>query len=232
MAYPCILCGADLVATEITAPCSFCGQVAPMEYLCPHGHAVCEECQLATPPQVIERVCAGTHETDPVAIANLIMKHPAMIMHGPYHHQLIAPVMLTALANSGQRPLHAGELAVARKRTEDIPIAVCGSRGECGTASSVGALVAILTRSSYLKDRERSLALRATGQTLLAIADAGGPRCCKQSTYLALEVAADFLARELGLVVPVHVRCEFAAQNDECKRERCAYYTGGAPEKQ
>jgi hypothetical protein len=224
MSYPCVICDAELYETDTVAVCSFCGRETPAEYLCPNGHHVCEECQLADPLQVVERVCEGTRKPDPGAVVNLIMKHPAMVMHGPAHHALVAPAILAALANGDQRPLKPGRLGSAIKRTADIPFAACGTRGECGAAVSVGALVSILTGASYLKDRERSLALRATAEALQAIAEAGGPRCCKQSVYLSLEAAAAFIRRELNLDLPLTVRCEFSRRNEECKRERCQYY--------
>ena len=225
--YLCILCDAELFQADTVASCSFCGQETRAEYLCPNGHHVCEDCQLANPVQAIERICAGTRETDPGVIVNLVLKHPAMVMHGPAHHVLVAPAVLAALSNSGQRPLKPGRLASAIERTSDIPFAVCGTRGECGAAVSVGALVSMLTGASYLKDRERALALQATAEALQAIADGGGPRCCKQSVYLALETAVAFLRCELGLNLPLTIRCEFSGRNEECKKERCRYYEPG-----
>jgi hypothetical protein len=222
--YPCVICDAELYEADAVAVCSFCGRETPAGYLCPNGHHVCEECQLADLSQVVEWVCASTRETNPSAIVNLIMKHPAALMHSPQHHVLVAPAVLAALANSGQRPLRPGRLASAIKRTADIPLAVCGTRGECGAAVSVGALVSILTGASYLKDRERSLALQATAEALQAIAAAGGPRCCKQSVYLSLEAAVEFMRRELGLDLPLEIRCEFSGRNEECKEEKCCYY--------
>lgn len=226
MSYPCLICGADLIELESETPsrCTFCGQVQPVYYLCPNGHAVCDDCQVAEPAEFIRRVCAGTQETDPIAIANLIMKHPIMVMHGPHHHALVAPVALTALANRGQIEFRPQRLEAVMHRTADIPMGVCGTRGGCGAAESVGAVLSVLTGASYLKDAERSLALQGTAETLLALAKAGGPRCCKQSVYLAFEVLSRLLATELHLDLPVTVRCEFADRNPECKRTRCAYY--------
>lgn len=224
MVYPCPICDAELYETDIAATCTFCGQMSQADYLCPNGHFVCEECRLADYPQVIERACAASKETDPGIIVNLLMKHPAVRMHSPQHHLLVAPAVLAALANTGQGALKPGRLASAIKRTQDIPYAVCGTRGECGAATSVGALVSILTGATYQKDAERSLALRATARALEAIADAGGPRCCKQSVYLALETAVAFIRQELGLQLPLTLRCEFASRNPECKKERCEFY--------
>jgi len=224
--YLCVVCGDKLEQVDTVAVCTFCGHETPARYQCPKGHHICQECQLADWPQVVERVCDGSHDADPVAIVNLIMKHPMSVMHSPQHHIMVTPAVLAALRNSGQRPLTPGRLASAIKRTRNIPLGACGIRGECGAATSVGALVSILTGATYLKDRERSLALMATAETLVSIAQAGGPRCCKQSVYSALETSSIFLKRELDIDLPVHPRCEFASRNDECKKERCKYYVG------
>lgn len=224
MPYLCAICGAELERVDTTAVCSFCNQETPARYLCENGHHICEECQLADWPQVVERVCEGSKETDPSKIANLILKHPMAIMHSPQHHIIVTPVFLSALRNAGIRPLNPGRLSSAIERTQGIPLGACGTRGECGAATSVGALVSILTGASFTKDKERSLSLQATAETLLAIAQAAGPRCCKQSVYLALETASAFLKRELEIELPVDPKCEFSARNKECKKERCKYY--------
>ncbi len=224
MAYSCVICGGDLHPVTTTALCSFCNHETPARYLCEHGHHICEECQLADWPQVVERVCEGSKETDPSVIANLIMKHPMAVMHSPQHHIIVTSVFLSALRNAGLHSLNTGRLPSAIERTQGIPLGACGARGECGAAASVGALVSILTGASFAKDKERSLSLQATAETLIAIAQAGGPRCCKQSVYLAIETASIFLKRELDIELPVDPQCEFSARNKECKKERCKYY--------
>jgi hypothetical protein len=218
------VCGYELEQVNVVAACTFCGHETPAQYLCAARHHICEECQLADWPQVVERACEGSRETDPAVIANLIMKHPMSVMHSPQHHILVTPVVLAALRNSGQYPLKPGRLASAIERTRGIPLGSCGTRGECGAAISVGALVSILTGATFQKDRERSLALQASAETLLAIAQAGGPRCCKQSVSLALKTSSIFLKRELNLDLSVEPHCDFAARNEECKHERCQYY--------
>lgn len=226
MTYPCLVCSSDLIEldSETLVRCAFCGQERLVYYVCPRGHAVCDDCQAAEPPEVIRRVCAGTRETDPVAIANLIMKHPAFVMSGPYHHQLVAPVALTVLANRGQAAFRPERLEAVMHRTADIPLGVCGTRGACGAAEGVGVVLSVLTKATYRKDTERSLAMRGTAEALLAVASAGGPRCCKQSVYLAFQTLARLLPEALGLELPVQVRCEFAAQNPECKGPRCTFH--------
>ncbi|OJX47115.1 MAG: hypothetical protein BGO78_16685 [Chloroflexi bacterium 44-23] len=224
MAYHCVVCGDELAQVDTVAVCTFCGHETPSKYLCSAGHHICEECQLADWPQLVERVCEGSHQTDPVSIVNLIMKHPMSIMHSPQHHILVSAAVLAALRNNRMRPLAPGRLASAIERTKGIPMGACGTRGECGAAICVGTLVSILTSANYQKDRERSLALQASAEALLTIAQAGGPRCCKQSVYLSLETASIFLKRELGIDLSVEPRCEFDQVNEECKKERCKYF--------
>ena len=220
----CFMCGSELEQVDTVAVCTFCGHESPAQYLCAARHHICDECQLADWPQVVERICEGSRERDPATIANLIMRHPMAVMHSPQHHILVAPAMLAALRNNGLRPLGPGRLASAIERTMGIPLGTCGTRGECGAAIGAGTLVSILTGATFMKDRERSLALQASAEALLAIARAGGPRCCKQSIYLTLETASIFLKRELDIDLPVEPRCEFAARNKECKKERCRFY--------
>jgi hypothetical protein len=224
MTYFCTVCGGELKQVDRVAACTFCGQETQALYLCASGHHICEDCQLADWPHVVERVCEGSRETDPVAIVNLIMKHPMSVMHSPQHHVMVTPAVLAALRNGGLRPLSPGRLMTAIERTQGIPLASCGMRGECGAAICVGTLVSILTGATYQKDRERSLALQASAEALIAIAQAGGPRCCKQSIYLSLETASIFLKRELNIDLPVNPHCDFSARNEECKKERCKYY--------
>lgn len=224
MTYYCSVCGSELEQVNKLAICTFCGHESVARYICRAGHHICEECQLADWPEVVERACEGTTETDPSRIVNLIMKHPMAVMHSPQHHIVVAPAFLAAMRNGGLRQFGTGRLSATIERTKGIPLGSCGMRGECGAATSVGAIVSILTGATFLKDRERSLALQATAETLLNIAKAGGPRCCKQSVYLALETAASFVRRELDINLRVEPRCEFVFRNKECKKERCKYY--------
>ncbi len=224
MNYLCTVCGGELEPVDTLAVCTFCHRETPARYLCAGGHHICDECQQADWPQVVERVCEASLETDPSVIANLIMKHPMSVMHSPQHHVIVTAAVLAALRNRGLQPAKPGRLASAIERTRGIPLGACGTRGECGAAICAGTLVSILLGASFQKDRERSLALQASGEALLAIAQAGGPRCCKQSVYLALEASSAFLERELELSLPVNPHCEFIARNPECKQERCKYY--------
>ncbi len=136
--FVCFICGQGLLEKESTGLCTFCGKQEPGEWVCPGGHYICEECRLSAPEEVIKRVCLNTKSPDPWEIATLIMRHPAFRPHGVEHHLVVAPVVLTALVNSGQADLEKEKISAALKRTADIPFGVCGSRGDCGACIGAG----------------------------------------------------------------------------------------------
>jgi hypothetical protein len=225
--FHCSLCGAGLLEEERLQTCTYCGTEEECEWLCPRGHYVCEECRTASPEEIIERTALATTDPDPIAIADLVMKHPVFREHGPAHHLLVAPVLLAALRNQGH-PVKESSIRTALHRMQDIPVAVCGTRGDCGAAIGLGCAVSLLVGATFRSDRERSQALRATACALTRVADLGGPHCCKQSVYATLEGAAVFLIGELGiaLAAPNPIRCAFAHTTAECKQKRCAYFHG------
>jgi len=98
------------------------------------------------------------------------------------------------------------------------------SRGDCGAAASAGTVLSILRGATPLADGARTEALRATAQTLLRIAEHGGPRCCKQSVFDTLLSTWERLQDELGLEpLPPHA-CAFAGQLKDRKAGRCPYF--------
>ena len=224
--FHCSLCGAELLEVERLQTCAYCGAEEQCEWLCPQGHYVCEECRTASPEDIIERTSFATSDPDPVAIAHLVMKHPVFREHGPAHHLVVAPVILAALRNQGH-PVKETAIRAALHRMKDIPVAVCGTRGDCGAGAGLGCAVSLLTGATFRSDHERSQALRATARALVRIADVGGPRCCKQSVYGSLEAAALFLKEELGIAfaAPELIRCPFSHSTEDCKRECCAYFS-------
>lgn len=225
LTFHCSLCSSELVEDERLQTCTYCGAQEECEWLCPQGHYVCEDCRTSSPEEIIGRTCLATSDPDSFAIAELLMKHPVFREHGPAHHLLVAPVILAALRNQGC-PVKESSIRTALHRMKDIPVAVCGTRGDCGAAVGVGCAVSLLTGATFRSDSERSQALRATADALTRVAELGGPRCCRQSVYGTLEAAGQFLNGELGVafVVPDLIRCSFARQTEECKRERCAYF--------
>jgi len=223
--FTCSICGQQLLERESECVCSFCGKQEQGEWVCPNGHYTCEDCRLASPAEAIERVCLETVSRNPREIADLLMRHPAFKDHGVEHHLLVAPVILAAFANSRQTRVEKAKIQSAIKRLVDIPIGVCGSRGDCGACVGAGAAVSIIFGSSANPAMGRSRALRAAGSALLRLAEMDGHRCCKQSVYAALETCCRVLAEELGISLEMGtITCAFSRKIADCKKERCPYY--------
>jgi len=223
----CILCKKPMSPALGIAECSFCGKREKADYVCPSGHYICEDCRISSSDRIIKKVCEATQETDPIKIAILLMKHPAMQMHGPEHHYLVSSVLLAALRNLGKFEIDNSAFEKAITRGKRIPLGSCGLWGACGAAVGVGIAVSVATKSSWASDKERSLSMQATCEALSEIAKIGGPRCCKASTFAAIEAASKFFEREFGInftsLTSPHP-CYFKAFNDECLRYKCPYF--------
>jgi len=224
----CLICGAGLVYREQAhqASCALCGDELASTAECVNGHFVCDRCHGLPAFDWIERTCLASGETGPLRLAEVLMKHPAVKMHGPEHHFLVPAVLITAYFS-----LHGGEgkaekLAVARKRAEDVKGGFCGFHGACGAAVGAGIACSVLTGATPLAGNEWRLANLMTAACLAAIGEAGGPRCCKRDTYLALQIGCDFLNRHLDAGLPTSYQpvCSFRHGNKECLERGCPFF--------
>jgi hypothetical protein len=227
----CLVCGRDLeyldAPEEMT--CSLCGERAVADVRCVAGHYVCDRCHAAGANDLIERVCIATDIADPLAIACLLMDHPAVKMHGPEHHFLVPAALLAAYCNlTGRQDEKEAWIKKARARAETVPGGACGMMGACGAAIGTGIFIAIVTGSTPLAGRAWQLSNEMTARALSVIARYGGPRCCKRDSWLAIREAVGFCREKLGITLPFdeeHV-CTFSAVNRECRREACLFYGG------
>ncbi|NMC68565.1 MAG: hypothetical protein GYA57_00695 [Myxococcales bacterium] len=225
LAYHCPVCREELVERPGRATCWFCGRDDEAEWTCPAGHHACEDCRTAEPDEGIARVAAATTETDPVAIAERMMSHPSFQPSGPEHHGVPAAALLAALRNAGLHASSPERIGAAVRRTADVPLGACGSRGDCGACVGAGAAVAAVVGADYRTAAERALVLRTTSRALGRLADLGGARCCKQAVYVAIETAVQVLAEARGLRLEIPaIRCPFADRNPDCKKDGCPYH--------
>jgi hypothetical protein len=227
----CLICGADLVYSEAQRTCYYCGQSYEANAACANGHYVCDACHSLSANDLIEQYCTQTDATDAVAMAITLMNNPALNMHGPEHHFLVPAVLLASYynqqpADSDVRAVKETKIKQARKRSDDVKGGFCGFCGACGAGVGTGIFVSLLTNATPLSKREWKLSNRMTAQSLSAIAEHGGPRCCKRDTFLALLTAADFARTELGVTLPIAqpVRCTFSAMNKQCLTTDCPFF--------
>ncbi|AEH60215.1 radical SAM domain protein [Methanosalsum zhilinae DSM 4017] len=223
----CMVCGKDIeyLNQAVTARCHYCREEKETYLLCEKEHYVCNECHSRDAVEIIETFCLKTDLEDPFEIAETLMRHPEIPMHGPEHHALVPAVLIAAYQNhTGKK----NEFTILEgiKRGRTIPGGYCGFYGACGAGIGTGVAVSVLTGATPLLPQERSHSLRATSRSLDMIADAGGPRCCKKAVRVALEEGVAYISEIFGLdwdqELEVSIRCDYYRYNKECD-VKCKY---------
>ena len=226
----CGVCGQPLVYAEVTKPavCDLCGRQESTLIWCPAGHFVCDACHAKAALDVLREVVKLSRTADSAAIAERVMAHPGVPMHGPEHHAIVPAAIVAAAINTGV-PLGRKRCRGPLRGERKIPGGWCGYYGACGAAVGVGVAVSVITAATPIKGRERSLALAATSVALERMVD-NEPRCCKRASRLALSAAVEFLHDQLGvdLEPPQPVVCTYSRRNAQCAQENCPYFAGAA----
>jgi hypothetical protein len=157
-----------------------------------------------------------------------LMLNPAVKMHGPEHHFLVPAVIISAYCSSIGKVEGKSEMILqARKRSADVKGGFCGFHGTCGAAMGAGIACSLITGATPLSHDEWRLSNLMTATCLTAIANAGGPRCCKRDVFLAIQNAVEFLNRNLTAKISVSDDpvCVFNHLNRECINSACRYYS-------
>lgn len=165
---------------------------------------------------------------EPYALLTQLFEIEGMPMHCPVHHYMI-PALLLTLSRKEQghdEEVLRRDLAEALKRGQNVLGGFCGYYGSCGAAVGLGIFWSIITDTSPLSVKTWSYGNRATGQALIDMAEHGGPRCCKRTSFVALESALPQVNEvlKLNLTWPGKIVCTYYEQNRECLKERCLYY--------
>ena len=65
-------------------------------------------------------------------------------------------------------------------------------------------------------------------QQAVALAGESGPRCCKRSSFAALQEAQSALRELMGVELPKAqpVKCRFCGKNESCLKTECSFYPG------
>lgn len=224
----CLICGKPLQYLEAAEAmeCEICHKVHMSNGKCKSGHYVCDECHSKNGIEIIKEFCMKSDSRNPIEIAGRIMGSSYIHMHGPEHHVLVGSSLLTAYANSGGDIELESGLDEMAMRGQQVPGGFCGFHGCCGAAVSTGIYYSIITGCSPLHEEEWKRANLMTAASLTAIAEYGGPRCCKRDSFLAILEAADYTEKKLGISMelPERLACGFFKKNKECLEERCPFY--------
>ena len=145
--------------------------------------------------------------------------------HGPWHHGLVAGMLIASLKNSGY-DFSEADIKEALKRGLMVPAGGCGFLGICGAGTGIGIAMSIISKSTPFHDEERTKALESASEAIRRIARLGGPRCCTLSTYTTLNLAIMEL-KKMGYELPkskVTGRCKSYQLNDQCHGSKCPYH--------
>ncbi len=227
----CMICGNELeyLSEATLVVCNYCGKEERGYIRCPEGHYVCDECHARDAIGVITSFVLSSTSKNPMEMVLTLMKHPVMPMHGPEHHAMIAGVLVAAYKNltgkAGEK-----EILEAIRRGKSVPGGFCGLYGTDAAAIACGIAMSIILGSTPLKDKERRIANNLTARVITAIMSNRGARCCKRSTYTAIEVATQYFAETLGIeferVPASKLKCEHSYRNKQCSKKDCRFYAG------
>ena len=225
----CLLCGNELgyKNEHIKVVCEFCKKEYDSNVKCIKGHYVCDKCHSLPAYELIHTFCINSESQDPMEIAVTLMKNPAIKMHGPEHHFLVPAVLVSAYYNfKNDFNEKEKKIELAQKRAKNILGGFCGYYGSCGAAIGIGIFISLITNSNPLSKESWKLSNLVTAKSLKKIAKAGGPRCCKRNTFLALESASEFLVKHFKVDLPTNkeILCEFNSFNKECIQKKCPFY--------
>lgn len=117
---------------------------------------------------------------------------------------------------------------VVEERALKVPGGTCGFYGACGVGVGTGIFISVVTGATPLAKENWKHANGMTGAALSAIACHGGPRCCKRTTWDALETAVVYVKEHLGITLDGKApgNCEYSRINKECLGAQCPYHPG------
>lgn len=230
----CLVCGKPIVYYESARKmeCVMCHGEFESHASCEDGHYVCDECHARRGIEVIMEGCSKSEEKDPIAIMQKLMEDPYIYMHGPEHHVMVGAALLTAYKNcNGFKDCEVQEvftkaLNEMKVRGGEYPGGACGLWGCCGAAVSTGIFMSIIMKATPLTGNSWKLSNQMTSRALGALADLGGPRCCKRDSFTAAKAAVEFVKEKLGveMELPGKIECGFSAENQQCLKKHCPYY--------
>jgi hypothetical protein len=142
-------------------------------------------------------------------------------VHGEWHHFLVPGVLLCALRNNGYE-INDKDIDEGIQRGEQARVS-CGFTGVCGGANSVGIVAAVVKKVTPLHDEGRQELMQKTARVLQKISQVKR-RCCKRSSYIALEEAIQYFAGIDYILPSLNITCPFSPQNSMCAKKRCPYF--------
>lgn len=175
---------------------------------------------------IIKEMVKEETSKNPITILKKLMHKDFINIHGPEHHFLDGAAFLVACKNAEGKIDIDDCLDELAKRTMNMPGAMCGLWGVCGSSCSLGASLAIMNKTSPLSDNDYYRDnMEYTSSVINKMSKIGGPRCCKRNAFLSIIAAAEFVKNKYNIDLEINeVKCEFSPLNVQCIKERCPFY--------
>ncbi len=173
----------------------------------------------------IVSACLQETSKNPIEIFRNIANQDFVRIHGPEHHILDGAALLTAFYNAGETNNLEKSLEEIIKRGSQMPGATCGLWGVCGAVSSIGAALSIIDGTGPLSEESWGCHMKYTSKALGALAEVGGPRCCKRDAFLSLQEVVTFINENYKVKLEKSdIKCSFSERNKQCIKARCLFY--------
>jgi len=178
----------------------------------------------------IKGYIVNSKERDPVKmffevferISEIWTANAPIPVNNEWHHFIVPGVVLSSLRNNGYNVTDR-DIEEGMARGQKFAGGSCGFMGTCGGAYSVGILASVVKKTTPLHDEERTKILLLVADTLTDISLVGR-RCCKRSSYIALEHSIKYLVLE-GCIIPLSsIKCRFSSENKMCAGVKCPYH--------
>jgi len=224
----CVICGEPLeyLTDSEEQTCEICGRRFSSNIRCSKGHYVCDECHKGDVLDQIEKLLAHSDETNPVRLAEKVLRLPTLKMHGPEYHSIVPGVLVATYQNkTGKRNIK--QIREAMKRGRDVKGGSCGFHGNCGACVGTGIAESVLHEASPKSKEERGRANLATGKALIEISKHGGPQCCKRDSMTSIRTYMD-LVDYYEQDDNYHYVCTQFAENKGCITLECPYFPANA----
>lgn len=176
--------------------------------------------------RLIKETVKKESSRNPILIVKKIMHEDFINIHGPEHHFLDGAAFLVAYKNAGGNIDIDECLEELSRRTINMPGAMCGYWGICGSTASLGASLAIIHKTTPLSNNEfYSDNMEFTSSVINRMSKIGGPRCCKRNAFLSIIIAVEFVKNKYGVNMDIsNESCEFSSLNQQCIKERCPFH--------
>ncbi|WP_343208027.1 DUF5714 domain-containing protein [Anaerolentibacter hominis] len=176
----------------------------------------------------IQEFCIAQNTANPFQIFRAAAEQEFIRIHGPEHHILDGACILTAFRNAGGKIDLKEALAKLTDQGMQMPGAICGFWGVCGSVTSIGAALAIIDGTGPLtSDSTWGDHMKFTSDALAVMSDVGGPRCCKRNALISMGEAVDYINAAYHLrLEQEQVVCHFSHKNEQCIRSKCPFFHG------